>query len=170
MGKKITVANLICLVGAAVTVLFSFLEFFSFPEGFGDSGGSAWSGDYGAFATTLPAILAIVMLVWGIMEVAGTNLPANVLTYDSNQVKGMLGIFAALSMLSWLITDFGGLDKGIGFWGMLLGSLAMAAGAVMALLGKGSEIVGGGGSASESVAAPPPPPPGMTPPPPPPAP
>ena len=30
MGKKITVANLICLVGAAVTLLFSFFDFFEY--------------------------------------------------------------------------------------------------------------------------------------------
>jgi hypothetical protein len=61
-------------------------------------------------------------------------------------------------MLSWLTVDSGGLDKGIGFWLMFLGSIAMAVGAIMALLGKGTEIVGGG---SSSTAAPPPPPPAV---------
>jgi len=170
MGKKITVANLICLVGAAITLLFSF---FNFLEA-GDVGRNAWSGDSGAWATTVPALLAVVMLAWCIAEVVGANLPDQVLTFNSDQLKATWGIAAAGIMLSWITVDFGfNVDKGIGFWGMLLGSLAMAAGAVMALLGKGTEVVnlgGGGGGSSESAAAPPPPPPGMTPPPPPPAP
>ena len=167
MGKKITVANLICLVGAAVTLLFSFFNFYES----GGEGRSAWSGDLLAFATTVPAILAIAMLAWCICEVVGVNLPAQVLTYNSDQLKGTWGLAAAGIMLSWLTVDFGSADKGIGFWLMLLGSLAMAAGAVMALLGKGTETVNlGGGGGDSSATAPPPPPPGMTPPPPPPGP
>jgi len=169
MGKKITVANLICLVGAAVTLLFSFLNFYEV----GDEGRNAWSGDIGAFATTVPALLAVAMLAWCICEVVGVNLPAQVLTYNSDQLKGTWGVAAAGIMLSWITVDFGfGADKGIGFWGMLLGSLAMATGAVMALLGQGTNTVnlGGGGGGDSSAVAPPPPPPGMTPPPPPPGP
>ena len=167
MGKKITVANLVCLVGAVITLLFSFFNFLEY----GGEGRNAWSGDVGAWATTVPALLAIVMLAWCIAEVVGANLPDQVLTFNSDQLKATWGIAAAGIMLSWITVDFGfGFDKGIGFWGMLLGSLAMAAGAVMALLGKGTETVnlgGGGSSSGETAAAPPPPPPGMTPPPPP---
>ena len=102
-----------------------------------------WSGDVGAFATTVPALLAVVMLLCRcICEVVGVNLPDQVLTFNSDQLKATWGVAAAGIMLSWLTVDFGfGFDKGIGFWGMLLGTLAMAAGAVMALLGKGTETV-----------------------------
>jgi hypothetical protein len=161
MPSKISVANLVMLAGAAVTVLFSFFDFF-------DRGGNAWDTDFLAFATTVPAILALVMGVWVVLELLGVSLPEDVLTFDRAQLKTTWGIAAAGIMLSWITTDA---DKGIGYWLMLLGSIAMAVGAVMALLGKGTEtldIPGVGGnaktgdsttSATTSATTPPPPPP-----------
>jgi hypothetical protein len=157
MEKKISVANLIQLIGAAVTFLFSFFAFFKF----GNQSLSAWSGDGGAFATTVPAILAAATIVVSILELTGQKLPGQVLTFNWNQIKATWGIGAAGIMISWLLTSpgAGDSDKGIGFWFMLLGSIAMAVGAIMALLGKGSEIVGGGSArASTTTGAPPPPP------------
>lgn len=168
MNKKISVANLVMLAGGAVTLLFSFFAFIKF----GDEGRSAWSGDAFAFVSTVPAILGIAMVAVVMCEMMGVNLPDRVLTFNWSQIKATWGISAAGLMLAWLTTDFGGADKGIGLWFMLLGSLAMAAGAVMALLGKGNEVVdlGAIGSNPSSSAPPPPPTGGMTPPPPPPPP
>lgn len=164
MGKKISVANLVMLAGGAVTLLFSFFAFYKY----GDEGYSAWNGDTGAFVTTIPAILAIAMVAWGVAELAGVSLPGNVLTFNGAQLKATWGISAAGVLIAFLTTDG---DKGIGFWFMLIGSLAMAAGAVMALLGKGTDIVDLGKiGSSGGNAAPPPPPPGMSTPPPPPPP
>lgn len=167
MKRQITVANLIMGIGGIITFLFSFFNFFS-------DGGfefNAWDTDAFAFATTVPAILGLAMVVWVVLELAGVGLPQQVLTYTAPQMKGTWGIGAAGIMLSWISTDA---EKGIGFWFMFLGSLAMAVGAVMGLLGKGTDLVDipGGGSASASGtsdAPPPPPPPGGTPPPPPPS-
>jgi hypothetical protein len=172
MAKKLTVASLIMLIGGAVTLLFSFLDFYKV----GDEGRNAWSSDGGAFATTVPALLGLAMVVWIILELTGTKLPAQVLTFNANQLKATWGISAGGLMLSWFATDFGGLDKGIGFWMMLLGSLAMAVGAVLALLGMGNQVVGAGSATASApgTGAPPPPPgfgqtpPGGMPPPPPP--
>lgn len=175
MDKRISVANLVMLAGGAVTLLFSFFSFFSY----GDDGMSAWSTDGGAFVTTIPAILAIAMIGVSVAELAGAKLPDQVLTYSVNQIKGTWGIAAAGIMLAWITTDG---DKGIGFWFMFIGSFAMAAGAVMALLGKGTDIVdlsklGGattsstsGTSGTSAPPPPPPPPPGASAPPPPPPP
>jgi hypothetical protein len=161
MAKKISVANLVMLGGAVVCLLFSFFDFY----GQGDIGFSAWDTDALAFISAVPAILALAMIAWIVAELAGAKLPDDVLTFNGNQLKATWGIAAAGLMLAWLTTDFGSADKQIGFWLMLLGSLVMAAGAVMALLGKGQEMVG---SSSTPAAAPPPP--GATPPPPPPPP
>ena len=152
MKKQLSIANLVMLAGSVVAFIFSFLAFYKF----GDEGRSAWSGDAAAFATTVPAILALALAVVIVLEMAGVDLPADVLTFNWSQIKATWGIAAVGIMLSWLTVDFGGADKGIGFWLMFLGSIAMAVGAIMALLGKGTEIVGGGSSSS---AAPPPPPP-----------
>jgi hypothetical protein len=155
MKKQLTVANLVMLAGSVVAFLFSFLAFYTF----GDESRSAWSGDAYAFATAVPAILALALAVVIVLELFGVDLPAEVLTFNWPQIKATWGIAAVGIMLSWLTVDSGGADKGIGFWLMTLGSIAMAAGAIMALLGKGSETVGGGGASAASQASPPPPPP-----------
>ena len=163
MSSKISVANLVMLAGAVVTLIFSFFAYFKF----GGESVNAWDGDALAFATTVPAILAIVMAIWIGLELAGVSLPEQVLTFDRNQLKATWAISAAGIMLSWISADVGSTDKGIGFWFMLIGSLAMAVGAVMALLGKGTETVdipgvGGTSTGTAGTAAddmPPPPPP-----------
>jgi hypothetical protein len=144
MQNKISIANIIMLAGAVVTFIFSFLDFF---EGF-----NAWDNDVLAFATTVPAILALVMAVWIVLELTGVSLPDQLLTFTSLQMKATWGIAAAGIMLSWLTVDAG--DKGAGFWLMFLGSLAMAVGAVMALLGKGTETVDIPGVATTPATAP----------------
>jgi len=175
MPKKISVANLIMLAGGVVTLLFSFFDFFGADSDFADVGFSAWSTDAFAFVSTIPAILAIVMIAWVVCELVGVKLPDNVLTFNNAQMKATWGITAAAVMLAFLTVDLGVYDKQFGFFLMLIGSLAMAAGAVMALLGKGTEMVniGGGSAGAAAGGAPPPPPPymggGAPPPPPPPS-
>lgn len=173
MKTKISVANLVMLAGGAVTLLFSFFSFWTFESYDGGSEGiNAWDSDGSAWVSTIPALLGVAMVIWSILELVGTQLPAQVLTFNANQLKATWGIGASGVMLAFLISDTP--DRGIGFWLMLLGSLAMAVGAVMALLGQWSNTVEvpGGHHASAVGGTPPPPPPsmgGMTPPPPPPA-
>jgi len=174
VGKKISVANLVATAGGIVCLLFSFFNFYKF----GNDGRTVWSDQGGAWITTIPAILAIALVAWSACELFGVKLPANVLTFNGNQLKATWGISATGLMIDQLVSWPDGLDKGIGFWFMLLGSLAMGAGAVMALLGKGTDLISLGGG-PKPAAAPmppqpygmaPPPPPGMVPPPPPPPP
>jgi hypothetical protein len=146
MKNKLTIADLVMGAGGLVAFLFSFMAFF---KG-GRSTFSAWDGDAGAFATTVPAILGLVMVVWIVLELLGVSLPEQVLTYNRAQLKGTWGISAAGIMVSWISADFGGADKGAGFWLMLIGSFAMAIGAVMALLGKGTETVDIPGTSSDT--------------------
>ena len=155
MAKKITVADLIMGIGGLVTFLFSFFAFYSL----GGFSASAWDGDAGAFATTVPAILALVMVVWIGLQLAGVSLPEQVLTYNHAQLKGTWGISAAGIMLSWVSAND---NTGFGFWLMVIGSIAMAVGAVMALLGKGTETIdipGGENKSSAGTTPMPPPPP-----------
>jgi hypothetical protein len=159
MPPKLTLSNLIIGVGALVAFIFSFLDFFKF----GDQGINAWDGDGFAFASTVPAILALVALIWIGLELANVNLPDQVLTFTGPQLKATWGIAAFGIMLSWLSAGPSGTDKGIGFWLMFIGSLAMAVGAVMALLGVGNEALSAAPATTtttdSSVTPPPPPPP-----------
>ena len=175
MGKKVTVANLIFTVGGLVTILFSFFGF----VGFDDESRSAWSSDGFALfpVTTIIAILGLAAFVVGVLEILGNvKLPAQVLTFNWNQIKVTWGITAAAFMLAYLLTEKNGASFKFGGIMMLLGSLAMAVGSIMNLLGLGANTVnipnvgsqpGAGGT---PPSAPPPPPYGGTTPPPPPPP
>jgi hypothetical protein len=149
MKNKPTVADLIMAGGGLVAFIFSFLAFYKS----GSFSVNAWDGDAGAFATTVPAILGLVMVVWIGLELMGVSVPDDVLTFNPAQLKATWGIAAAGIMLSWISADFGGADKGAGFWLMFIGSIAMAVGAVMALLGKGTETVDIPGSGDDAPAA-----------------
>jgi hypothetical protein len=172
MGKKVTVANLIFTVGGLVTILFSFFKFL----GVDDFGNSAW-GEGNFPLATIPAVLGLAALVVGVLDILGTvKLPAQVLTFNWNQIKFTWGVVAAVIMLAFLIIDKGPSSLKFGGIMMLLGSLAMAVGATMNLLGLGANTVnlpnvgsqpGAGGT---PPAAPPPPPYGSSSPPPPPPP
>lgn len=150
MKPKISVANLIMLVGGLLTFIFSFLDFYKV----GPFGANAWDTDAGAFVTTIPAILAIAMIVWCVLEVIGTKLPAQVLTFNADQLKATWGIASGGMMLGWVTT---GGDWGVGFWLMFVGSLAMAAGGVMGVLKLGSQVIDLAGGASSPMPPPPPP-------------
>lgn len=134
MKRQITVANLLMGVGGLVTFLFSFFRFIS-RDGLR---ANAWDGDALAFASAVPAVLGLAMAVWVTLELLGVKLPTSVLTYTPAQLKGTWGIAAAGLMVSWFSAID---DKGFGFWMMLLGSLAMGVGAVLGLLGKGTDLV-----------------------------
>ncbi len=189
MKKQITVASLIMGIGGLVVLIFSFLDFYSS----GDEGRNAWSGDLFFPATIIPVILGVAMVVFVVLDLLGVKLPEKVLTFTWPQIYATWGISAAGIMLGWLFTSPFTLDKGAGLILMLLGSLAMAAGSIMGLLGVGTNTVSiPTGSASSAPTAPtappapggyppqapgfppqapppPPPPGGSAPPPPPPA-
>ena len=156
MKEKITTADIIMLAGAVVTFLFSFFSFFDVGDGV-----NAWDTDAFAFATSVPALLALVMVVWIGLELGGVELPTDVLTFNRPQLKTTWGISAAGIMLSWISTNP---DKAVGFWLMLFGSLAMAVGSVMALLGVGNDpVVAADSAAPDAPDAPPSTPPPSTP-------
>lgn len=176
MKKTISLANLILLGGSVITLLFSVFKF----AGAGSFGYSAWSTDGLAFVSTIPAILALAAIVWTVLELVGVKLPAQVLSFTGTQLKATWAISSLGIMLAFVTTNF---DKKFGFWMMLLGTMAMTAGAVLNLIGKGTDEVDLGqlaqratnqASAPSGAPTPPPPPPApgaaATPPPPPPPP
>jgi hypothetical protein len=165
MKKQITVASLVMGVGALVVLIFSFLTFYE-SSASSEFSSNAWGGDIGlAPMTFLPVLLAIVLLVLVILDLTGVKLPEKVLTFTWPQIYVFLGISTAGMMLGWLLTSPEGLDKGAGLILMLLGSLAMAAGSVMAILGMGTNAVNipTGGSTGSSAPTTPPPGGGYTP-------
>ncbi len=168
MKRQPTVAEIVMVAGGVVTFLFSFLHFI------GDT--NAWGS--GLFPiTTLIAVVGLAMAVFVLLEwFADFRLPT-FLTFTYKQIYVTWGIFCGGLMLCYLVTDKGSLDTGAGLYLMLIGSLAMAVGSILNILGIATQTlsVPTGTSASGSTPPPPPPPPASggtpaTPPPPPPPP
>ena len=61
----------------------------------------------------------------------GVDLPDRVATFTRAQVLLVCGGFATLQSLAFLVVDNGVADLGIGFYLMLLGSVAVLVGAIM---------------------------------------
>ncbi len=179
MKRQPTVADIVMVIGGVVTFIFSFLDFFE--------GENAWAT--GLFpVTTIIAVLGLAMVVFVLLDLlAGFHLP-DFLTFNYKQMYVTWGITAGVFMLAWLILDTPA-DKKAGLYLMLIGSLAMAVGAILNILGLATQTVNmpsgttaagtaATGPAATGPAAPgrpvaPPPPPGAgggTPPPPPPGP
>jgi hypothetical protein len=168
MKRQPTVADIVMFVGGLVTLIFSFLDFFE--------GENAWSS--GLFpVTTIIAVLGLAMALFVALDLlAGFQLPT-FLTFTYKQMYVTWGIVAAVFMLAWLILDTPA-DKKAGLYLMLIGSLAMAVGSILNILGLATQTVNmpsgtttttPGPSAGPPTARPtPPPPPGATAPPPPP--
>jgi hypothetical protein len=158
MKKHISVADLVMLIGGAVTFVFSFLPFWG-QSGFDTS---AWGSGLFPLAT-IPAVLGAAMVLVVVLEQVGTKLPEPVLTFSWRQIELTWGIVAATIMVSFLILDKGGVDLKLGAILMLIGSLAMAVGAFMAVLGKGTNLVAIPGMSDANKdgppSSPPPPPP-----------
>ena len=162
MKKHIAVANLVMVIGGAMTFMFSFFSFW----GVGSFRVSAWGN--GTFPlASLPAILGLAMVIVGMTEQAGIQLPEPVLSFSWRQIRFTWATVAAGIMLCYLVMDKGGGALKLGGLVMLLGALAMAVGSFMEMLGKGTNLVSIPGVRSSGVRAaplppPPPPPPSKT--------
>ena len=100
--------------------------------------------DQGRFSANVFGDLAfpIFTFVWLFGVVAGlhialtkfanVDLPERLLDFTWAQIHLVLAGFAAVVMIAWLVTS-DTVDKGIGFWLLLLGSIALAVGAVLRL-------------------------------------
>ncbi len=105
--------------GGGVMLIGSFLDF-SYGE-------SALLGE-GLFpVTTLMVLYGVVMaLQVALTKFANVSLPDRVLSFTWEQVHLVLGVFAALMAVFWLVAAE---DKGIGVFLVLLGAGAACAGA-----------------------------------------
>ena len=162
VDKKPTVPDIVMMAGGVVCLLFSFLAFYKF----GSVSRSAWGSGLFPIATYVALFGLIVGGSVALMKFANVSLPDPILGFSWKQIRLALSLFAGLLMLGYLIVDKGGLDFGIGFWLMLLGAIALVAGAVMETIGFDPQAAKGGAAPGAAPPAPPPPP-GSPPPPPP---
>ncbi|MGH9185157.1 MAG: hypothetical protein ACRD0U_04970, partial [Acidimicrobiales bacterium] len=80
----------------------------------------------------LPMLFGVAMAAHiALTKFANVSLPEQVLGFTWKQIHLALGAFATVLMLSWLIVDFGGVDKGIGLWITLLAAIGLLVGAIL---------------------------------------
>lgn len=133
-------SQIVLMASGAVTLVFSFLAFYKLDYGFGGGSKSfnAWSGDAGTlFLATWPALFGLA--VGGLVAATvfgNVSLPERVLTFSWKQIYFILSFTGFIIMLGYLLGGGAGdgVDKGIGFWFMLLGSIGLLVGSVMELL------------------------------------
>jgi drug/metabolite transporter (DMT)-like permease len=106
--------------GGAVTLIGSFLEFAS------DT--SAWGTGAFPIVTLIPIYATVVGVLVALKTFGNVNLPAQVLGFTWNQLFLVLGFFAALMSLFWLVAAE---NTGVGLLLMLIGSVAVAVGAFL---------------------------------------
>jgi hypothetical protein len=129
VDKKLTPAQWVIVIAGVLAFIGSFLAWFSVDTAFGDASANAW--DEGFFPTyTWVGIFGLVMAAQILVTTfANVNLPRDVLGFTWGQIHLILGFFAALLVVSYLIGP--GDEFGIGFWLSFLAGVALLVGAVM---------------------------------------
>jgi hypothetical protein len=115
----------VIIAAGAVMLIASFLDFVSV----GPFGENVWGNGFFPIATLMVVYGVVMALQIVLTRFANVNLPDRVAGFTWEQVHLVLGVFAALMAIAWLVTDT--IDKAIGFWLIFLGSIALAVGAFM---------------------------------------
>ena len=123
-------AEITVLAGAGVVLIASFLAFYEVSVGpFSDSR-NAWGKGLFPLATLI-VLFAVAAGVLVLLRVLGTAIPDRIVSFSRAQLVLVCGGFATLQSLAFLVVDHSGADFGIGFWLMLLGSVAVLVGAIL---------------------------------------
>jgi hypothetical protein len=130
LNTKVTPGEIVVMAAGGVGIIASFLPFAD-PE-FGDSV-NAWDGDvFGLFPVA--TLIGIYVLVAGglvaLTKFANVQI-GNVFGFGLVQLVLVLGFFAAIQAIAYLLTEFSGIDRGIGYWLLLLSAIASVVGGVL---------------------------------------
>jgi hypothetical protein len=120
-NRQITPGEWTIMGAGAVMLIASFLDF-AFKT-------SAWGRGLFPIATLMTIYGVLMGAQIAMVKFAGASMPDRIAGFTWEQIHLVLGFFATLMAVSWLITDDG--SKSIGFWLIFLGSIALLVGAVM---------------------------------------
>jgi len=126
--KQPTPGEWVIMAAGAVMLIFAFLPFYS-------NGESVNTFDEGLFpvATILPLYGVVAAVTVALTSFAGVEFPKRLLGYSLAQIYFLLGLFATILALAFLILDKGNADFGVGFFFELLGAIALLVGGVLLL-------------------------------------
>src|SRR5262245_3271405 len=120
------------MASGAVALIFSFFDFYKVDSPFGgSSGSSAWASGLFPIATYIPIIGVIMGVGVALTVFAGTTMPDKVVGFTITQLHLILGFFALLIGVGFLIRNKGGADFGVGFWFLLIASVGLFVGAIL---------------------------------------
>jgi hypothetical protein len=125
MSGKLTVGGATILAGAFLLLVGSFLHAYA--------DANAWSG--GLFPlVSLPVVIGLLIAGEVLLRAFApdTKLPP-VLGFTWYQLDLVLGIWAALMMACFAVTDASPASKGTGLWLMLVGAIVLVVGAIVQL-------------------------------------
>jgi hypothetical protein len=113
-------AEIVIMASGGVALIGSFLDYRY------DS--SLWSSGF-LPAGTLMAVFATLMAVVVALRFANVSLPAAVAGFSLNQIHLILGFFAALYALAFLVVEGGGRE--VGTWFVTIGCIGAFVGAIL---------------------------------------
>ena len=128
MKKQPTPGEWVIMAAGAVMLIFAFLPFL-------DNGQSYNVFDEGLFpiATIIPLYGVIAGIQVALARFANVEFPPKMLGYTWPHIHTLLGLFALILALAYLLIDKGGADLGVGFYFEFLGAIALLVGGVLLL-------------------------------------
>jgi hypothetical protein len=137
VNLKLTPGEILIGAGALVTLVFSFLHFYTAPSfsvrGLTVSGRdlSAWSSVLVPTATLMVLFTVIMGLQVVLANLLNVDLGPGIAGFTWPQIHLVLGLFAVIDSLAFMVVDKQGYSVGIGLVFMLIGSVVCFVGAVL---------------------------------------
>jgi hypothetical protein len=130
-SSRPTAGEITILAAGVVALVFSFFDFHTIDvAGFSD-GASVWSSGLFPVAALMVIFVVIMALQIALTTFAHVSLPDRPLGFTWEQVHLVLGFFATLYSVAYLLQKRAGYDFGIGFWFILIASIAALVGAIL---------------------------------------
>lgn len=155
-SSSVSPGDIAVIAGGVLMLIFSFLSWYKIEETsfFSGQDWSAWSNAFNLFplATVVVVIGAALAAGTAAATFGGVALPDRVAGFTLPQLRVVAGVLGTLTLLAYLLRSFGeggGLEKDIGLYVALIGSIALLVGAVMGQLGEPPEKEDGGGGGGQ---------------------
>jgi hypothetical protein len=125
-----TPPQLLMMGGGAAAFVFSFMDWTK-DDFMADSGNNAWHSGFLSTPTLIPLLGLLISVIVAVRVFTAVEFPERIAGFSVNQVTLALAGFCAVQGVLLLMWDVPGVSQQAGFYLSLLGSLAMAVGAVL---------------------------------------
>jgi len=116
--------------GGAAAFVFSFMTW-TRTEFMANSDENAWDSGFFSTPTLIPLLGLVVAVMVAVRVFTATQLPERIVGLSINQVLVALAVYCAVQGVLLFMWDVPGVSTQAGFYLSLLGSIAMAVGAVL---------------------------------------